>query len=116
MWWIKALRPYVAYRPSVFPITVQAVTRAKSIAIVLDEPETVLVTKSFNCLKVEGVAKSMGNHDCFGLARQSGTEQRTIYIVSWQTDVDKHRHSAVLNDRRDRRGKTAGNSDNFITW
>ena len=64
---VEARRAEVADRSCEILLAVERIGRTERVAVVLDEPEVMLVAERFDCLEVEWIAERMCDHDGFRL-------------------------------------------------
>ena len=77
-----------------------AVARAQGVAVVLDEPQVVLLDQLHDRVEVERHAERVRQHDRARARRDGRPQLVRVGVVVAQADVDEHRHQAVLHDRR----------------
>ena len=72
------------------------------------------ITEVFDRLQIERIAERVRDHHCLRPRGECVFELRNIDVVLRNRHVDKHRHRAVLNDRRNSRRKSRRNRDHFV--
>ena len=91
------------------------VARAEGVAVVLDEPEPMLVAEGLDGGEVEGIAQGVRHHDGLGPAGVEGSlKTRDVYVVLGDGDINEDRHGTKLDDGRDGGGKARGNGDDLV--
>lgn len=114
MWRVEAGRAEVTDTARELLLAIDRVEGAKRIAVVLDEPEVMLVTEILDSLEVKRIAECMRDHDGLRLVRKRRLELRHIDVVLRDCHIDEDRHSAVVDNRRDRRRETGCHRDDLI--
>ena len=111
---VEARRAEVADRSREILLAVERIGRAERVAVVLNEPEVMLVAERFDCLEVEWIAERMREHDSLRPRRVCCLELCDIDVVLRNRDIDKDRHGAVVHNRRNGRREPRSNGDDLI--
>ena len=115
MWRVKTGGSDITDRSCQFILTVNRIDRTECIAVILDQPQVVSITKLFYCFQVKWISKCMCKHDSFCLRRPCSFQKGRINVVLWNGHIDKYRYGPILDHRRNRCRETCRNRDHLIS-
>ena len=107
---VEAQRPEVAERPG----QLASVRRSERVAVVLDQPEVVLLGEVDHRVEVEGVPERVRGDDRPRPRPDRRLELRHVEVVRLQLDVDEDRDEPVEQDRVERRREACGDGDHLV--
>ena len=91
-----------------------AIARAERVAVVLDDPEVVLLRQLADRVEIERHAERVRHHDRARLRSDGFAQPIDHGRVVAEIHVDEHRHEVVLENRRQRRRKAGRDGDDFV--
>ena len=92
------------------------VAATEGVAVVLHQPEVVLLAEGQGGRQIEGIAQGVGHHHGLGFAGAVGRFQLVAAgIARDRIGIDEHRHRTHLDDRRHGGGEARRHRDHLIT-
>lgn len=95
---VEAGRANIADGTRELLLAIDDVARAEGIAVILHEPEIVLVAEVLHGLQVKGIAQRMREHDGLRLVREGRLQLRDVDVVLRNRHIDEDRHRTVVHD------------------
>ena len=95
-------------------LTVDGVLGAQGVAVVLHQPQLVLVAERLHFLQVKGVSQGMGDHHRLGLIAESRFQFAHIDVILRNCDIHKNGDRAVLQGRGHGGGEAAGHGNDLV--
>ena len=96
-------------------LAVNRIGTTKCIAVILHQPQIILIAECTNRSQIKRVTQCMCDHNRLRLLAACRFQLRNINVVLWNCYIDKHRHRAILKNRRNCCRKSCGYGDDFIT-
>ena len=111
---IETGRTDISPRSGKAGFTINGILGAQSIAVVLYQPQVVLIAECLHSRQIKGISQSMCDHHRLGFGRERSFQFRNINIVLGNRHIHKNRHRAILNGRSHSSGEATGNGDDLV--
>ena len=95
-------------------LAVEGVLSSEGVAVVLDEPEVVLVAELLDLGEVEGVAEGVRHEDELGLVAQGSLHLGDVDVAGAGLDIHEDGHRSVLEDGCHAGGEGRRDADDLI--
>ena len=95
-------------------LAVNRIGTAKCIAVILHQPQIILIAECTDRSQVKRISKRMCNHNCLCLLTQRLFQLAYIQIILWNRQIQKNRNCTILQIWSNRGRKTCRNRDDFI--
>ena len=112
---IEAAGADIAPSAGITGLSIDGIGCTQGIAVILYQPEVVLLTERLNTCQIKRISQCMSNHDRLRFFRQCRFQFGYIDIILRNRYVYKHRHSAILQNRGDCSRETTCNGDDLIS-
>ena len=112
---IKTTRADMPPRTRFLRYSVNRVLRAQRVAVVLNQPQVMLLAECLHSLQVKRITQRMRQHHSLHFRTICSLQLALVNIKRTRLHIHEHRHSTELNDRVYRRRKSRSHSNHLIT-